>query len=99
MSAGVRRRPIPPPVEVPVPPVYPAGLDPLECRWPAGVSWWCCYDANWGPRHFSAGDVAHRGGFHLVTPAGAAGPLGVLYGADDLDGALSEPGATKPRAL
>jgi hypothetical protein len=62
----------------------------LNLTWPAGERLWRCHDAAWGPAAFYPGDTTHRGRFHPFTPAGALGPLPVLYAADDVDGALSE---------
>jgi hypothetical protein len=81
---------IPPPTPIPPPPADPADLDPLLQVWPAGQRLHRCYDVNWGARQFYAGDPAHRGRFHPFTPAGSTSPVEMLYGADDLDGALSE---------
>lgn len=81
---------VPPPTPIPAPPADPAGLDPLLHTWPAGEPFHRCYDVNWGARQFHAGDPAHRGRFHPFTAHGSALPVEVLYGADDVQGALSE---------
>lgn len=91
MSRGIRRAAlIPPPTHVPAPPRESFALRPLTYVWAAGAAFWRCYDVDWGARGFHSGDHAHPGRFHPFTPSGAPEPLPVLYGADDLDGALSE---------
>lgn len=89
MAPGAGSR-VPPPVRIPAPPDDPGSLDPLVGSWPAGEPFHRCFDANWGARDFFAGDEAHRGRFHPFVPEGAAAAVGVLYGADDVVGALSE---------
>jgi hypothetical protein len=49
-----------------------------------------CYEVNYGAPQFSGGDPAHRGRFHPFTSVATAAAVEVLYGADDVDGALSE---------
>jgi hypothetical protein len=75
---------------VPTPPRALAALDPLLMSWPTGEVVYRCYDVHWGSRDFSAGDAAHPGRFHPFTPGRRRTPLPVLYGAGDVDGALSE---------
>lgn len=89
-SSGVRGRPVPAPTVVPAPPADAADLDPLLRTWAAGTAFHRCYDVNWGARQFYAGDSAHRGRFHPFTDLASGRPVEVLYGADDVDGALSE---------
>jgi hypothetical protein len=75
---------------VPLPPADVATLDPLLCTWPAGQQFHRCYDIDWGAREFYAGTATRRGRFHPIEPKGVQDPLPVLYGASDVDGALSE---------
>lgn len=86
------RRPsrVPPPTAVPPPPADVAILDPLLHTWPAGREFHRCYDIDWGAREFYAGTTSRRGRFHPFTPTGASTPLPVLYGASNVDEALSE---------
>ncbi|SDY85067.1 RES domain-containing protein [Modestobacter sp. DSM 44400] len=86
------RRPsrVPPPIVFPAPPADVTTLDPLMRTWPADLEFQRCYDIDWGAREFHAGTPSRRGRFHPVTPADASDPLPVLYGASDVDGALSE---------
>jgi RES domain-containing protein len=93
VSAAGQQGHVPPPVTVPDAPrsaAEIAALNPLTTTWPAGQPLFRCYDVNWGARDFYAGDEAHRGRFHPVTPAGADSPLPVLYCAEDVIGAVSE---------
>jgi hypothetical protein len=85
-----RRSLVPPAVQVPAPPRTPLELDPLMTTWAAGRTFHRCFDIMWGSRDFHAGDDAHRGRFHPFNAARARSPLPVLYGASDVDGALSE---------
>jgi hypothetical protein len=87
-AAGPHSVPVPAPVLPPRPPADPAELDPLLTTLPAGFTIHRCYDANYGSRDFYAGTAAHRGRFHPIASRGT--PLGVLYGATDLAGVLSE---------
>ena len=48
------------------------------------------YDAVYSCRGFWVGAPARPGRFHPFTPAGAPGPVPVLYGSDRLAGAISE---------
>jgi hypothetical protein len=75
---------------VPLPPADVASLDPLLHTWPAGQQFHRCYDIDWGAREFYAGTATRRGRFHPIAPKGAQDPLPVLYGASNVDGALSE---------
>lgn len=75
---------------MPLPPADVATLDPLLHTWPAGQQFHRCYDIDWGARESYAGTAARRGRFHPIAPNGAQEPLPVLYGASDVDGALSE---------
>jgi len=90
--SSLPRRPfrVPPPVSVPAPPSDPADLDPLLQVWRRGRTFHRCYDISWGSRDFYAGDDANRGRFHPFTPDGSSEALPGLYGASDVDGAVSE---------
>lgn len=91
MSPAARRPSrVPPPTAVPRPPTDVATLDPLLHTWPAGQQFHRCYDIDWGAREFYAGSRTRRGRFHPIAPKGFHLPLPVLYGASDVDGALSE---------
>jgi len=86
------RRPsrVPPATVSPPPPADLTALDPLLATWPAGREFHRCFDVDWGARQFYAGTPSRRGRFHPFTPAGASEAIPVLYGASDVDGALSE---------
>lgn len=75
---------------MPAPPRNPADLDPLVTTWAAGRVFHRCFDINWGSRAFYAGGPGHRGRFHPFAVVRGRNPLPVLYGASDVDGALSE---------
>ena len=75
---------------MPLPPADVDALDPLLHTWPAGQQFHRCYDIDWGAREFYAGTATRRGRFHPIAPKGAQDALPVLYGASDVDGALSE---------
>lgn len=79
--------PGPSPHHVPVP---PAKLSPNVASWAAGTPLFRVYDVAGSPRDFHPGDPAHRGRFHPLVAGTGAQRMPVLYGADDLDGALSE---------
>src|SRR3954465_7643726 len=79
-----------------------AALDPLLMSWPTGeVIDRCCdvhrccdvprgSDVHRGCRNFSAGNATHPGRFQPCTADRRRTPLPVLYGAGDVDTALSE---------
>jgi hypothetical protein len=75
---------------VPAPPRSPLDLDPLMTTWAADRVFYRCFDIGWGSRDFYPGDDEHRGRFHPFAPFRGRNPLPVLYGASDVDGALSE---------
>lgn len=80
---------VPAPPSVPKPPT-PFGLVPLLTPWPAARRLHRVYNIAWDSREFYPGDSAHRGRFHPFAPGRRRTQLPVLYGASDLDGALSE---------
>lgn len=71
-------------------PGAPDRLDPLLTTWEAGKEFHRCYELSRRPWDFYAGDDTHRGRFSPFVPEGGTGPLPVLYGAGDFDGAVFE---------
>jgi hypothetical protein len=58
--------------------------------WPAGRGIVRVYDARHRPRAFFAGTDQRRGRFNPFTAIRGGDPLRVLYGSDQLAGAISE---------
>lgn len=75
---------------MPAPPSSPDDLDLLLRVWEAGHEFHRSYDVNWGSRDFYAGDETRRSRFAPFNPGRTRTPVPVLYGASDVDGALSE---------
>ena len=83
------RRRVPPLIHIPPPQV---SIDPLIALWPKGQQIIRVYDTNSpaAASSFYAGTPDRPGRFHPFKPAGKRKALPVLYGADTLEGAISE---------